>query len=170
MPTLTRAANCRHSPGRHWVAICFRYVPQVAFRRTAHRRSPPVPFHKSFRVTLLCKIFVGPAQPTCPILRQYFAAKSKSGKPGSSFSPSTCKYELAQPCHEAGVIAFVLTKYFSWDLLGYLRLGGPCRSHLRQAIILSGLGSVLSVVTNHERTDVQRVDRAFEAESEANCR
>jgi len=124
MPTLTRAANCRHSLGRHWVAICFRYVPRVVFRRTAHRRSPPVPFHKSFRATLLCKIFVGPAQPTCPILRQYFAAKSKSGKPGSSFSPSTCKYELAQPCHEAGVIAFVLTKYFSWGGLGLPPLTG----------------------------------------------
>jgi hypothetical protein len=56
----------------HLLAIGLQFASAMfleLLRRTAHRRSPPVPCHKSFRTALLCKIFVGPAEPTCPILR-----------------------------------------------------------------------------------------------------
>lgn len=168
MPTLTRAANCRHSPARHWVAICFRYGSSSGFvgRHIVDRR--PCRSTNPFELLCCAKFSLDLQNQRVRFCANILLLK-QSGKPGSSFSSSTCKYALTQPCCEAGVIAFVLTKYFSWDLLGCLRLRGPCRSHLRQAIIL--FRSRERLICAHEsRTNGCTAVEAFGAECEANCR
>lgn len=107
MPTLTRAANCRHSPARQWVAILLPLCSSSSFigRHIVDRR--PCRSTNPFEQLYCANFFVGPADLTCPILRQYFAAKSNLESSEARFSSSTCNNELAQPWREAGVIAFV---------------------------------------------------------------